>query len=430
VQCGASTHVRPVALNRIGSGRVRKDKDRLTKLVRTLIHFIFDWGPACGGPFTTVKHFLGAAESLDWEWGLVSIDSNREPKQPREPENEGNHHQILRLTAKDGYFAEAYRVPARFCLEELRERVARADVVFIHMLYRYHVGLACELSERLGKPVVIVPHGGLDPYCFTYRSFRKRAWLSFHFRHMKKAWFLFATDAERRKAMSQVKWISSDRTRIINWPVSHDGVQELAVGSAEDIFRTTTRKLLFAGRLHPMKRIIETVAAFRDIQPPGWELVIAGPESKEVRLADVIRHSGPAYGRSIHYVGFLNPGELRWVSQRCDAFVLASHRENFGNSVAEAMIAGLGVGISDGVDIHELVSRRKCGIVSHITGKNDVRKLLTSLCALPRDELKGMGLRGRAAAAKAFSFEQFASALRDFVETVVADSGVGSSKSF
>ena len=80
--------------------------------------------------------------------------------------------------------------------------------------------------------------------------------------------------------------------------------------------------------------------------------------------------------------------------RRAQAFVLPSHSENFGNVVAEALSHGVPVVVSRGAPWAE-VERRRCGWWVE-QGEGPLADCLREVLALPVEELRARGGRGRA----------------------------------
>jgi glycosyltransferase involved in cell wall biosynthesis len=104
------------------------------------------------------------------------------------------------------------------------------------------------------------------------------------------------------------------------------------------------RRLLFLGRVHPIKGIELLLEAWAVLQArhPDWELLIAGKGDSEyvdglqamaqrLGLARLAFH-GAVYGEPKHA-----------LFRSAELFVLPTHTENFGMAVAEALARGLPV---------------------------------------------------------------------------------------
>ena len=101
------------------------------------------------------------------------------------------------------------------------------------------------------------------------------------------------------------------------------------------------RRLLFLGRIHPIKGVENLVRAWAVVEKkfPEWTLDIVGPNDvghagdmkglANKLDAERVNFPGPAYG----------PDKLR-AYRNAELFVLPTHSENFGMTVAEALAVG------------------------------------------------------------------------------------------
>jgi glycosyltransferase involved in cell wall biosynthesis len=101
------------------------------------------------------------------------------------------------------------------------------------------------------------------------------------------------------------------------------------------------RQLLFLGRIHPVKGVDVLLRAWQAVEHrfPDWELHVAGPDdggylaamqalAAQLRLERLV-FRGPLFG------------DEKWRAYRqASLFVLPTHSENFGMTVAEALAAG------------------------------------------------------------------------------------------
>src|SRR6185503_9480318 len=103
------------------------------------------------------------------------------------------------------------------------------------------------------------------------------------------------------------------------------------------------RTALFLGRIHPIKGLLNLVYAWAETSPPGWHMVIAGPDDTGYRAE--VEQAIKRAGLTDHF-SFAGPvaGEAKATLYRqADLFILPSHTENFGLSIAEALTYGVPV---------------------------------------------------------------------------------------
>lgn len=161
------------------------------------------------------------------------------------------------------------------------------------------------------------------------------------------------------------------------------------------------RRILFFGRLHQVKGLDRLLLAWEKVAMDGWKLAIAGPdcgvleelkgivaERKLPRVSFVGEINGPAK------YGFLADGDI---------YVLPSDTENFGVTVAEALVSGTPVIASQGTPWQGL-ERERCGRWVPI-GVEPLAGALAELMAMSDEERAAMGARGRAWIARDFSWK-------------------------
>ncbi len=106
------------------------------------------------------------------------------------------------------------------------------------------------------------------------------------------------------------------------------------------------RTLLFLGRIHPKKGIDVLLNAWAVVMDrfPDWQLLVVGPDSGYGANGRYLEEmSGLAVKLKLKRVKFSDalygPGKLS-AYREADLFVLPTHSENFGLTVAEALAAG------------------------------------------------------------------------------------------
>jgi glycosyltransferase involved in cell wall biosynthesis len=376
-----------------------------------------NYRPAWGGMFTSASNFYQAMSTVG-EARVVSFTNRHYRAQPRT-----NGTIAIDVPTNRAPLFNLYGVASSPELADAEQAIATADIVFIHGLYRFAQHWASVTAFRHGVPTVLVPHGSLDPYVLSYRRLRKKAWLATVGRRIvgRAGAMLFSTEQEMQKASP---YHFGARTKVIPWPVDLPAtVDRTAAGAACRRalgIPANGKILLFMGRLDPMKRPRETVDDFVASGAADWHLAIAGPETREVTARALIASAGIDKSR-VHYLGTLLGSDKERILQGADAYVLFSHRENFGFTIAEAMAAATPVLVSEEVDIAPVIVARGCGwSVPATTSTERRRALRTVLTQSTDDERRLMGMRGRDWVLSEWTSDKFASRLQELAaETII-----------
>ncbi|MBU2604242.1 MAG: glycosyltransferase [Actinobacteria bacterium] len=170
------------------------------------------------------------------------------------------------------------------------------------------------------------------------------------------------------------------------------------------------RQLLFLGRIHPIKGIDNLLHAWQAVENrfPDWELHIAGPDNggylaemqalaAKLRLERVVFH-GPLFGEE----------KLR-AYRAASLFVLPTHSENFGMTVAEALAVGTPAIVTKGAPWGGL-EKQGAGWWIDI-GVDPLVACLEQALAIPPPHLAEKGRAGREWMLRDYSWEQIGAQL-------------------
>lgn len=365
-----------------------------------------DLVPSMGGPFKTVRSFQHALGGR--------VVSFTHPDDMHEADNAITHVRCI-----GGSLGRLFLPAAPGQLANADALLPGVNLMTCHILYRHSAHWVRARARRLGVPYWVVPHGCLDPYVFTYRGGIKRTWMKLFGRRMLRdaSRVIFSTQREMEKASP---WLTRDNATVIRWPVDLPdiGGREAArhewrerLGIAPD-----ARVLLFLGRLHPMKRPLETVRALAAADAPGTHLVIAGPEGG-VTAAAIREEAGAAgVGALVHIPGPVYGDDKASLLLAADGLVSLSVRENFNHAAAEAMAAGVPVILSPGNDLAPDLVNIGCGWVLADDTPATAAEAIAAFAHTHPTALVAMGKRARAFAGEGLSRDLFTRSLRIIAE--------------
>lgn len=172
------------------------------------------------------------------------------------------------------------------------------------------------------------------------------------------------------------------------------------------------RRLLFLARIHPIKGVDILLNAWKTVQEtfPEWELVVAGPDPvgyvremkqlSEKLLLKRVSFPGPVFG-----------DDKSDLFRSADLYVLPTRSENFGISVAEALVHGTPAIVSKGAPWSGLEENR-CGWWIDI-GEESLVDCFRQMMVVPKAQLVKMGERGRTWMEREFSWTRIGEMMRD-----------------
>jgi len=247
------------------------------------------------------------------------------------------------------------------------------DAVFINGLWQYNSFGAWRALHRIKIPYFVFTHGMLDPWFkYTYPLKHLKKWLYWpwaEYRVLRDATAIFFTCEEERILARQSFWLYKASEEVISYgtktpPSDSETLSEIFYSSYPNLRKK--RILLFLSRIHEKKGCDILIEAFAKVATldTTLHLVMAGPNQ------NVLQEKLQALVQSLDIVdrvtwtGMLQD-DIKWGAfYASEAYVLSSHQENFGISVAEALGCGIPVLISDKVNIWREIEADGAGIVN------------------------------------------------------------------
>jgi glycosyltransferase involved in cell wall biosynthesis len=269
------------------------------------------------------------------------------------------------------------------------------EVVHIHGLWTPFEWRAYREARARGARVVISPHGSLEPWAIRHKRVKKlAAWWLYQKRILQQADLLVASSDIERDNFRELGLTAPVAVIPVGVDVS-DRPEDLSQSDLTD----REKVVLFLARLSPKKGIPDLLEAWHGMADRrGYELHIHGYGPASYRSYLESRVSTLKIERHVKLLGPLF-GEEKWRKlQRSSIYALPSYSENFGITIAEALLSGLPVITSTATPWGELSSRGLGWIVD-----NDVAQLRDALqraLSMDADELRPIRNDARAYARK------------------------------
>lgn len=290
------------------------------------------------------------------------------------------------------------RSPAMLKWLNAESSAGRVDIIHNHSLWmmpNVYAGLACKDSQT---QLVVSPRGTMSKWSLAQRWVAKRIfWKMLQGRSLAQASCFHATcaaECEEIRALGFRQPVAIIPNGI-DLPKPFEG-------------RPSPRqRLLYLSRIHPKKGLDTLLAAWEVVSPDfvDWELEIVGPLDSEFanRMQTLVIERGLA---RVRFAGEKN-GQDKWAAfASAQLYVLPTHSENFGMTIAEALASRVPVITTTGAPWRELDSRGAGWSIE--IGLDPLVSALRGAMRLDPRILSRMGETGRLWMARDFSWESVA----------------------
>jgi glycosyltransferase involved in cell wall biosynthesis len=358
-----------------------------------VLHIISAMDPATGGVCNAVRTIISGLNELNVHNEVASLDAPGIAYQVADP------FEIHALGPGQGPWCFNKKL-----IPWLLNNLGRFDIVILHGLWLYN-GYAVEKALRLFKRKLtndqhapkfyVMPHGMLDPYFQKAKSRKLKALRNIAYwqlieRHIvnRSEGLLFTCEEEKELSKQPFRPYSPKREIVVGLGVEKPPAY---TENMRDAFRQScpglngNAYLLFLSRIHEKKGVDLLIQAYREVYHnasikkselnDGYvvspdidlpKLIIAGPNhdsSYGQKIREMVKND-PLIRNNIFFTGMLS-GNAKWGAfYGCEAFVLASHQENFGMAVVESLACKRPVLISNQVNIYREIENNGAGIVA------------------------------------------------------------------
>lgn len=266
-------------------------------------------------------------------------------------------------------------------LWELPSAIRWADVVHLTAVYSFTTLPTLFWCRVWRKPVFWSPRGALQE------------WHASPKRRVKKVWDL----ACRKIAASNTTIVAASSLESGAARVKFATLQTIQIENGVEVKQEVQHvtgealRILFLGRVHPIKGLENLIRACALLGEVAWELAVAGPGDQAYTDSLKLLVQDLGIAARVRFIGEVAEEEKDRVFSASDILVLPSYSENFGLVVAEALAHEVPVIASKGTPWGEL-EKRNCGLWC----ENDAQSLATALRKMAALDRRELGRRGRA----------------------------------
>lgn len=280
-----------------------------------------------------------------------AYDPHSRSAAPREETRDGVH--VVRLPNR--FIRGTLNVSTPRGLSAAAERlIAQADVLHVHEFRTVENLIATPRAKRLGKPVVLSPHGTLT--LATGRSAVKAAWDRLFSAAVARRIRAVIALTEREAMDARAFWTTLGVAGA-SFEIVPNGVDPVLLTGPGDGAAFRARYglgdgpiVLFLGRLHPRKGAHLLAQAFAQVQQPNARLVVVGPDEGGRELVEAA-----ADDRTV-LVGYLGPAERLDALAAADVFALPATGEGLSMALLEALAFGVPALVAPGASLPELTA--------------------------------------------------------------------------
>lgn len=339
--------------------------------------------------------------------------------------------------------------------------VRRPDMFHVHALWMMSSHRACVYARKHAIPYVVSAHGMLAPWALRHKWFKKRiAWWLYQKRDLAGAAMFHAT------AECEIKWLRDlgFRQPCVLAPLGSD-LPDLNHAATQR--RREVKKVLFVGRIYPVKGLMNLVRAWAAVKKSSfvhdcdralmdlrtdelshWQLVIAGPDQAghkaelvaeakrlDLTIADVttdelMHNRTHTLSPDIVFTGPVYGADKDALYRMADLFVLPSFTENFGVVVTDALSYGVPVITTKGTPWSELLGYCDHSVVASVVAMESVKpgtgragwwidigveqlaEALKEAMGLSDEERRAMGENGRRLVAARYTWPAIAEQMK------------------
>lgn len=294
-------------------------------------------------------------------------------------------------------------------------------IIHNHNLWNYISYISYKISKDHNIHLVTSIRGSLYRWSLNQSMYKKKiAWMLFQKKALQNASCIHVTEINELRAVRKLG-IKTPIALIPNGINLSEFSKLKSSKNAKKSLNLESKKkyILFISRLHPKKGLDYLVDSWINHANDNkeWDLLIVGPEYDKEYVDNIklkIHQSG--FQNRVKFTGMLEGQKRLNAFASSSLFVLPSHSENFGISIAEAMASKIPVITTHGTPWGE-INDYKAGWWVKLTKKN-IDQALSSALNADQKELDLKGLKGQRLIQK-YEWKYQANKMKDLYEYII-----------
>lgn len=217
------------------------------------------------------------------------------------------------------------------------------DVIYLQGLFQFCVFPCLQLAKKHSIPVLLAPRGELCAGALNIKKWKKMPYIEVVKAHgLVKTIHWQSTSDEETEAIKKLMKASDDHIHCLDnipsIPKREYPRREKYVGEG---------RFVFLSRIHPKKNLLFAISLFKEIEGKA-EFDIYGPvEDEEYWKQCQEEIKKLPENVKVEYKGLVDHDQVHEVFSQYDAFLFPTLSENYGHVIAESLIVGTPVIISD-----------------------------------------------------------------------------------
>lgn len=286
------------------------------------------------------------------------------------------------------------------------------DLYHTNGMWMYCNYITCSVARKKHKPYIITPHGMLYPQALARSAWKKKILLTIggSAKDLKNAACIHVTCKAEMGHYRDLGY--KNPVAVIPNPVT------IPYFISDITVQQERRSIGYLGRLHPYKRPDALIKAWAQLagDTKGFELVLMGKGTDEYEryLHDLVTE---LQLKNVSFLGMVTGKEKYKILASMRALCVPSKTENFGMTVAEALIAGTPV-ICTNTAPWEDLNTDHCGWWVD----NDIDTLaqtIRDVLQLPQSEIGKMGENGKKLVESKYKDTQVAAMMKRLYEWIL-----------